>query len=55
MKAPEEIEKINAERKRALKLLEDAAEIFRATGCSLGMAHVDECIAQLCQDGCDEY
>lgn len=54
-KIPEEIKEINAERARALRLLEMAAQIFSATGCSLGSDTVGMCLHQLREDGCDEY
>lgn len=55
MKTPQEIEAINNERKKALALLEQAKQIFKDTGCSLGAHTVNECIGTLKDDGCDEY
>ena len=55
MPTPEQIEQINAERAKAMRLLEEARQIFKDTGCSLGAQTVLECAQRLVEDGCTEY
>lgn len=55
MPTPEEIEKINKERAKAMRLIEEARVIFNETGCPLGAHTVLECAQQLVADGCTEY
>jgi len=54
-KTEQQIREINAERQRAIRLLEDAVEIFELTECSLGAGIIGDAIDEIREGGMDEY
>ena len=55
MKTHEEIDEINRKRAECMKLLVQAQEIMRETGCSLGADTIGDAIAEIYGTGMDTY